>query len=410
MKKYFVREESFGYTFFDKRKLRHEFLAKTELKKVLRNRGVSAKEVELIKARRKEYRKDIIYSPIRIYYELTLGCNLRCRYCFNSSGIPRKNELTTKEVMQSLDHLRQSNVLDLRFTGGEITCRSDWFDILQYAKNLGFAISCNINAAYHDDTVSEKFAQLDLDQVTVSIDGIKEHHDLNRGVGSFDRTIKNLAGLHRGGVRLRINTLVNKYSMHDIEYMLDLAAKYTDEINFFTIVFIGRGAELETVEGVTVEDHFKMSVALHKLKPKYPQLRVLHFAEVSRKTSVDKSLGEKFGLRVGPPSGTTTFNLLSDGSYCCGGYAPYIDPSLILGNVRTDDLVDVWQKSQKLEQIRDDGRLLILFCDRCDEFTNGRCQGSKYETELNRFVQPGIKNPTCIYSDSPSLLNITKKL
>jgi len=404
MKKYFVREEHFGYTFFDKRKLRHQFLAKDELETFLKERDIKTEDIDWLKMKRSDYRNDIIYSPIRIYYELTLACTLRCRYCFNSSGSPRKVELTTDEVLASLDHLKENNVMDLRFTGGEMTCRKDWFEIMKYAKKLGFAISCNTNAAYFDPSICEKFAELDLDQITTSIDGNKEHHELNRGKGTFDRTIKNLKMMHDLGVRLRINTLVNKYSMNDVEFMLDLASKYTDEINFFTIVFIGRGAHLESTDAVTVADHLLMSKQIEKLKPKYPNLNILHFAEVSKKTSVTVDINKKFNLRVGPPSGITTFNLISDGGYCCGGYAPYIDPSLVLGNIKSDNLFDIWQKSPKLEKIRDDGRKLIMFCNKCEKFISGDCQGSKYETEINRLRRPEVKNPTCIYGDGPSLL------
>lgn len=406
MKKYFVREEPFGYTFFDKRKLRHQFLAKEELKPFLKEKNIGESEIEWLKMKRTDYRDDIIYSPIRMYYELTLACNLNCQYCFNSSGRPRKIELSTDEVLKSLDHLKENNVMDLRFTGGELTCRKDWFEIIKYAKKLGFAISCNTNAAYIDPSICEKFAELDLDQITTSIDGNKEHHELNRGKGTFDRTVKNLQIMYSLGVRLRINTLVSKHSMNDVDFMLDLASKYTDEINFFTIVFIGRGAHLELTDGVTVEDHLLMSKQIEKLKPKYPNLNILHFAEVSKKTSVTEDINKKFNLRVGPPSGITTFNLVSNGDYCCGGYAPYIDPNLVLGNIKSDSLFDIWQKSPKLEKIRDDGRKLVLFCSKCEKLLCGECQGSKYETEINRLMRPEVKNPTCIYGDGPSLLSL----
>jgi MoaA/NifB/PqqE/SkfB family radical SAM enzyme len=401
---YFIREEPFGYTFFDKKKLRHQFLGKKELESVLKEKLISNKEIEWLKIKRKDCRKDIIYSPIRIYYELTLACDLSCRYCFNSSGRPRKNELTTKQVLKNLDNLRENNVMDIRFTGGELTCRKDWYEILKYAKDLNFAVSCNTNAAFHDKKICKKFANLGLEQVTVSIDGNEEHHDFNRGKGVYKRTITNLKLMHDLGVRLRINTLVNKYSMNDVKHMLDLASKYTDEINFFVIVFIGRGDHLESSDGVSVEDHFKMSKEIKSLRKNYPNLNILHFAEVSRKTSVTEDVNKKFNLLIGPPSGFTTFNVMSHGGYCCGGYVPYIDSNLVIGNVKNNDIFDIWQKNKVLEKIRNDGGRLINFCNKCNKFKEGKCQGSKYEIELNRLVNPEVKNPTCIYGNGPSLL------
>lgn len=399
-----LRQEPFGYTFFNKQKLRHRFLHKTELEKFLKDRQISIDQVEILKFKRKDYRKNILYSPIRIYYELTLACNLHCRYCYNSSGKPRRNELTTSEILKSLDHFKKNNVLDIRFTGGEPTCRYDWFEILKYAKDLGIAVSCNTNAVYYNPKICKQFAKLNLEQVTVSLDGDKKSHEMNRGGGTFDRTIENIKNMHFNGVRLRINTLVNKYSVQDVEKVLEIASKYTDEINFFTIEFIGRGAHLESTDGISVKDHYAMSKKIQKLRSKYSNLNILHFAEVSKKTSVNIKAGEEFGLKIGPPSGSTTLNVLSDGDYCRGGYTPYIDKNLIMGNVRTDDLFDIWQKNPLLEKMRDDGGKLILFCKKCPKFIANKCQGPKYETELHRYLDPNVKNPTCIHGDGPSLL------
>ena len=236
------------------------------------------------------------------------------------------------------------------------------------------------------------------------MDGDKKSHEINRGKGTFDRTLKNLKKMHDLGVKLRINTLVNNYSIHDVEQVLEIASKYADEINFFTIEFIGRGSHLESTDGVTVANHLLMSKKIQKLKPKYPNLNILHFAQVSKKTAVNTKTSKEFGLKVGPPSGTTTLNVLSDGSYCRGGYVPYIDDTLIAGNVKTHNLFDLWQKDSLLEKMRNDGSRLIRFCEKCPKFIANECQGPKYETELNRLLNPGVKNPTCIYGNGPSLL------
>jgi len=399
-----LRQEPFGYTFFDKQKLRHVFLHEPDLDGFLRDRQISAKQVEFLKFKRKDYRRDILYSPLRVYYELTLGCNLHCRYCYNSSGKCRPNELSTAEVLKSLDDFKACNVFDIRFTGGELTCRKDWFEILNYAKGRGFAVSCNTNAAYCDPKVNEQFAKLNLEQVTVSLDGDKAGHEMNRGKGTFDRTIENIKDMHSMGVKLRINTLVSAYSAGDVEKVLEIAAKYAEEINFFTIIFIGRGFHLESANGISLKDHYEMSKKIRALRSKYPNLRILHFSEVTKKTEVNTELGEEFGLKVGLPSGSTRFNVLSDGSYCCGGYTRYIDDGLIMGNVRSDDLFDVWQKNHLLERMRGEGGDLIRFCEKCPKFIDGTCQGPKYETELIRLLHPEVKNPTCIYGDGPSLL------
>lgn len=403
---YSLREELFGYTFFNKKKLKHKFLLPQELDAWYVENGITEKDVEILKIKNNVYRKDIIYSPIRIYFEITLACNLRCHYCYNDSGAPRASELSTKEIFKALDGFKKRNVLDIRFTGGEPTCRKDWFEIMAYAKALDFAVSCNTNAAYTDPSIPEKIAKLNIEQVTVSLDGNKKNHERNRGANTFDRVIINLKKMHSLGVNLRINTLINKYSINDIEFLLDIASKYTQEINFFTIVFLGRGFHSGVVDGVTIKENLEISKKIKKLKNKYPALRVFHFAEVSHTTSVSKENESKFFLKVGPPSGFTTFNVLSNGDYACGGYSPYISKDFQLGNVKQKDIFDVWQNDKRLDNIREGACKLILFCNKCKKFKNNECQGSKYETELIRLLNPEVKNPNCILGDGPSLLTI----
>jgi len=183
--RYIVREDPFGYTLYDRKPLNAKFVRKDQLDEVFASDGITSQECMFLPARRGDFRDDILYSPYRIYYELTLACNLRCKLCFNSAGQPKQDELSTQEVFDSLDSLREANVIDLRFTGGELTMRPDWLGIMKYAKKLGFVISCNTNAIFNQESgIPEKFAELGLDQVTVSVDGNRDNHDRNRGKGT----------------------------------------------------------------------------------------------------------------------------------------------------------------------------------------------------------------------------------
>jgi len=136
-KNYIIREEFFGYTFFNRKSLRHRFVHKKDFNKILNQLGIKRNDEIFLPLKRKNVRKDIIYSPIRIYYELTLACNLRCKFCFNSAGKPRKRELTTKEIIKNLYDLKKENIINLHFTGGEFTLRPDWYTIFLEAKKLG---------------------------------------------------------------------------------------------------------------------------------------------------------------------------------------------------------------------------------------------------------------------------------
>ena len=48
-KLYVLREESFGYTFFDKQKLKHQFLLKEELESFCKEKSILNKDIEILK-------------------------------------------------------------------------------------------------------------------------------------------------------------------------------------------------------------------------------------------------------------------------------------------------------------------------------------------------------------------------
>ena len=61
-KQYVLREEPFGYTFFDKQKLRHKLLLKNEMGSFLGDNRLALKDLKYLRIGRKECRKDILYS------------------------------------------------------------------------------------------------------------------------------------------------------------------------------------------------------------------------------------------------------------------------------------------------------------------------------------------------------------
>jgi hypothetical protein len=84
--------------------------------------------------------------PFVIGWELTLACNLRCRHCGSSAGLPRTNELTLEEALALCNDLPALLVQEVDFTGGEPLMRSDWPVIAGRLSQLGIktkVITCN---------------------------------------------------------------------------------------------------------------------------------------------------------------------------------------------------------------------------------------------------------------------------
>jgi len=312
--RFILRDEVFGGALFDRKLLRHKFITR-------HNEAQLPKEFEHWRAKTENLPQDILYAPIRVYFETTRFCNLSCRHCFNSSGKKGKGEMTTDQMVKSLVGMRDDHIFDVRFTGGEFTMRPDWHEILRAGVDLGLAISVNTNSVFENQRVLDRLASLDLPQITLSIDGNREHHDFLRGEGNFDKAIANLKTLHEKGSNLRTNTVVTQHSLADMQEIIELVGPFVAEMNFFYMRPTGRAKKIQD-EGVSFEELYQFNNLAKELIKKYPGVNIMFGSQVTRANSVQLN---EMGLKIGGPDGFTRFNLLADGSMWAGGYSPYID-------------------------------------------------------------------------------------
>ena len=138
-------------------------------------------------------------------------CNLNCSYCFASQGkYQGERALMSLEVgKKAIDFLIENSGtrrnLEVDFFGGEPLM--NWQvvkDIVLYArsvekeKNKNFRFTLTTNGVLIDDEVIE-FANKEMSNVVLSLDGRKEIHDLTRvdyaGKGSYDDIVPKLKKL-----------------------------------------------------------------------------------------------------------------------------------------------------------------------------------------------------------------------
>lgn len=132
-------------------------------------------------------------------------CNLACRYCFAEEGEyhGRRAMMTYKVGKQALDFLIANSGnrknLEVDFFGGEPLM--NWKvvkDLVAYGRsqekihNKHFRFTLTTNGVLLDDEIME-FANKEMDNVVLSIDGRKEVHDFMRpfrkGAGSYDLVV-----------------------------------------------------------------------------------------------------------------------------------------------------------------------------------------------------------------------------
>jgi radical SAM protein with 4Fe4S-binding SPASM domain len=117
------------------------------------------------------------HRPVYCVWETTLACNLACRHCGSSAGLPRPHELSTQEALDLLAALRELGTEEVTFSGGEFIVRPDWRLLLARAKELGLASLIVSNGLSITPEVATEFARQDVGAVSLSIDGSPRVHD-----------------------------------------------------------------------------------------------------------------------------------------------------------------------------------------------------------------------------------------
>lgn len=136
---------------------------------------------------------------------VTTKCNLRCTYCYEKNSKIKLN--LTKDMADKIvnyiiykETVNERKVLDITYHGGEPFLN---YDIIKYITSaLSYALpkkkiyfSVTTNATILNNDISEFLKKYKF-ELSISIDGKKETHDLNRkyisGDGSHKDVVKNI--------------------------------------------------------------------------------------------------------------------------------------------------------------------------------------------------------------------------
>ncbi len=203
-------------------------------------------------------------------------CNLNCEYCFASQGkYHGERALMSFETgKQALDFLVANSGtrrnLEVDFFGGEPLMNFDVVkQMVEYARsiekehNKNFRFTLTTNGMLIDDDVIE-FANKEMSNVVLSLDGRKEIHDRYRvdyqGKGSWDKIVPKFQKLveARGGKNYYMRgtfTHANPDFLNDIKQMLDLG--FTELSMEPVVCAKGDPAELTAEDIVVVKKQYE---------------------------------------------------------------------------------------------------------------------------------------------------------
>ncbi len=338
--------------------------------------------------------------PREMDLEITTNCNLRCAYCshFTSAG-DVSQDLPTSEWLQFLEELRECTVLTVCLQGGEPFLRDDLPDIIEGIVRNKMRFRMLSNGTLITDEIAAFLASCGrCDGVQVSIDGSgSATHDVFRGSGSFDKALTGLQVLRRHGVPVNVRVTIHRINVDDLD---NIARLLLDEIglaSFDTNSASHFGMCRFNAEQVqlTTDDRVRAMESLLRLTERYNgriNAQAGPLAEAAMWTSMEQA--REAGLEGLPAGGRLTscggplskLAVRADGTFLVCAQIPSIE----LGRMNHDRLIDVWQHHPILSEFRSRRQIPLShleFCTDCPyvSFCRGGCPATAYAAHGDPF-------------------------
>lgn len=322
-------------------------------------------------------------QPMLVYWEMTQACGLACRHCrAEAVSTPHPNELTFEEGKNLLRQIAAFNhpTPHLVFTGGDPLRRADLFDLIDEARSLG--INASITPSATTDLTYDVLAKLKahgIDSFGLSLDGsTAQRHEAVRGVeGCFDWTLAAAHAAASLGVPIQINTLVAEETVDDIPAIYELLKTFpVMRWSLFFLIEVGRGKVLQPISSERGEQLMNWIYDQSKVAPfamattEAPSYRRVALSRMREAGMVAADIERTpvyrgFGIR----DGHGIMFISNQGDICPAGFLP-----LALGNVRTDQLADVYRNAPMFQALHDPNQFKGK-CGHC-EF-RALCGGSR---------------------------------
>jgi radical SAM protein with 4Fe4S-binding SPASM domain len=296
--------------------------------------------------------KQPLHAPDTVYLEVTNRCNLKCKHCY---AIANKSsyELPLHEIERLFMRLNEIGTFGVVIGGGEPLIRQDIIDIIDLANNHNLLVGLSTNGSL----INEKFIEQvknKISNVQISLDGhnAEQHEKLRNVKGIFNGTLESIKLLSDNGFYVTVATVITKDNIRFIDKIIDLAIENGAKC-YRAMKLIGTGrASINHLDSINSEVDIN---CLKKIKAKYSK---------KIKIEIDNEFFYKNSIC---PAGMTSISVDYKGYiYPC---AFLNDCEFKLGNIKTDDIHDIWLNSKTLERFRQLDN--FLNCDSCDN--NKQC-------------------------------------
>ncbi len=311
---------------------------------------------------------DFNMAPFTIAWEVTRACAYACVHCrADAMHVADPNELNTEEALRLIDRLAEFGSPILIFTGGDPMMRKDLHELIAYATQKGLRCSLTPTATALPTTARlEKVRDAGIRRIALSLDApsAEIHDNFRQVVGSWQRTMDILHRAQEIGISVQVNTTISKHNVDILDEMVPFIQEVgAVQWSLFFLVPTGR-AQVKNM--ISAEEHERTFNWLYDLSKTAPFDIKSTAAPMYRRVAIERKRAEQggdkpvtfqgAGFQYADGLNRPTRGVNDGNGFLFISHVGDIQPSgflpLTAGNVRTDDVIDVYRNSQLFTDLR----------------------------------------------------------
>lgn len=309
--------------------------------------------------------------PFNLVTAVTYRCNIRCRHCF--AGSPqydptelKNHELSTDQWTAILKQAGEIGVHEIYFGGGEPLFREDFLQLVSAARKSGLGVTLTTNGTLCKEETAARLADLGVECVEVSMDGMASTHDRMRGGGGiFHKASRAIEYLSRHGIYVIASMTVTATNVSEMSSVYRHVGQCgAREILYMRFVPTGSGKRHRD------ELYISGSEFREAVSNAVPALAGAPRQDIRRQSESDAF----FYPHAGCIPGRTYCFIRPNGDVTpCN---PLIFPETKCGNLKERSLSELWKEADGLHFVRNLDFAHLPACDDCSkkDICSGGCR------------------------------------
>lgn len=288
-----------------------------------------------------------------IHIEITSTCNEKCVHCY----IPHKCKnkmIDSKLFYQIIEEGRMMNIVHVTLSGGEPLLHKDLKQFLIKCRELDLSVNILSNLTLLTKDLISEMKKNPLLSVQTSLYSMNPliHDSITQLTGSFEKTKQGILQLISSGIPLQISCPIMKQNQKSFLDVIHWGKKHNIAVAIEPVIFASYDHSK-----INLKNRLSLKEITDVLDKQLPE----GYADIIYETAKEKEL-----LTENNPICSIcrySFCVSAEGNvFPCAGWQ-----TNIIGNLNQQTIKEIWEKSEKIQQLRQIKRNQFPKCITCKD-------------------------------------------